>query len=204
MKNVIFDFGQVLVHFSPEYMTRQYIADEADVRLVSSVVFDRLYWDRLDDGSITDEEVMEASRARLPRRLWEVAERVYYRWIYNLPEIKGMRELILHIKAAYGTRVFLLSNIATYFADHANEIPIISLLDGCVYSAACGMVKPHADIYRHLCEKFGISPCETVFVDDRAENIAGAEAVGIRGYLFDGDADKLRQYLDGVLTPVRP
>ncbi|MBQ8173959.1 MAG: HAD family phosphatase [Clostridia bacterium] len=199
MKNVIFDFGQVLVHFSPEYMTKRYVSDEEDARLISSVVFDRLYWDRLDDGTITDEEVMAASRMRLPERLWDTADKVYYNWIYNLPEMEGMRELILHIKEKYGTRVFLLSNIATYFADHASEIPIISLLDGCVFSAACGRVKPNADIYEHLCEKFGILPGESLFVDDRAENIAGARAVGMDGYLFDGDAQKLRAYLDGLL-----
>ena len=42
IKNVVFDFGQVLVRFEPEYMTGQYIKDENDIKLMSQVLFDRL------------------------------------------------------------------------------------------------------------------------------------------------------------------
>ena len=45
-KNIIFDFGQVLVRFDPYYMTSVYISDENDIKSVCEVVFDRLYWDR--------------------------------------------------------------------------------------------------------------------------------------------------------------
>ncbi len=75
-KNVIFDFGQVMVRFEPKYMTEQYIKGE-DAELVSRVVFDRLYWDKLDSGDISDSEVIAACRERLPERLWETAETVY-------------------------------------------------------------------------------------------------------------------------------
>ena len=39
---------------------------------------------------------------------------------------------------------------------------------------------------------------ETLFIDDSVINIAGAERYGIKGYLFDGDARKLRKYLDEI------
>ena len=68
-KNIIIDFGQVIVHFDPLYMTSRYINDKADIDLVSEVVFDRLYWDRLDDGTITDDEVKTEICKRLPERL---------------------------------------------------------------------------------------------------------------------------------------
>lgn len=194
-KNIVFDFGQVLVKFDEAYMTRQYIKDENDAKLVQEVVFDRLYWDKLDAGTITDEEVMAGSRARLPERLWEDAEKVYFNWIYNIPEIPGMREILVKLKAE-GKRLYLLSNICTYFAEHADEIPILKLLDGCVYSAVAGNVKPHREIFDHLCAKFSLDPAETIFVDDREVNIRGAENAGIAGYLFDGDAAKLWAYLE--------
>ena len=40
IENVIFDFGQVLVHFEPEYMVRQYVTDDEDVKLLSEVIFE--------------------------------------------------------------------------------------------------------------------------------------------------------------------
>ena len=199
MKNIVFDCGQVLVHFEPAYMVGRYVSNPDDAKLLEEVVFDRLYWDRLDAGTITNEETMEAVKTRLPQRLWEVADTIFYNWIYNIPEIEGMQELILHIKETYGVSTYLLSNISHYFADHAKEIPILSLIDGFVFSARCGLVKPGAEIYAHLCDKFGLEPAETLFVDDRADNIEGAQKFGLHGYIFDGDVAKLRAYLDGIL-----
>lgn len=198
MKYVIFDFGQVLVHFEPSYMTKQYVADPADAAQVAHVVFDRLYWDRLDAGTVSDAEVVEAIKARLPERLGQVAAQVYDNWIYNIPEVEGMCALILHLKQDLGVKVFVLSNISTYFAVHAHEIPILSLADGCVFSAVCGMTKPNADIFEHICRKFGLEPSWAVFVDDREENACAARRLGMQAYVFEGDVAVLRQYLDRV------
>ncbi len=199
IKNVVFDFGKVLVHFEPSYMVGKYVTDAEDARLLETVVFDRLYWDRLDAGTVTDEAVVEACRTRLPERLWSVAERIYYDWIYNIPEIAGMRELICRIRDTYGVRLFLLSNISTYFADHADEIPVLDLFEKCIFSSVCGKIKPSREIFEYLCAECGILPEETLFVDDNAANIAGARDVGITGYLFDGDAEKLRLYMENIL-----
>ena len=201
IKNVVFDFGMVLVRFQPDYMVRRYINEpEEDVELLREVIFDRLYWDRLDAGSISDEEVMAGVKTRIPERLWSVAESIYYNWIYNIPEIDGMRELVSYIKERYGVRVLLLSNISEYFADHADEIDILKLLDKCIFSAVCGCVKPNREIFEYLCSSCGINAQETVFIDDSEKNIVGAENYGIRGYLFDGDVERLRAYLDSQLS----
>lgn len=199
MKHIVFDCGQVLVRFEPAYMVSLYVTDTADAELLERVVFDRAYWDRLDAGTITDEETMETVKARLPERLWDVADRIYYNWIYTIPEIPGMRELILHIKETYGVTTYLLSNISHYFADHAHEVPILELIDHPVYSSRCGFVKPHEDIYRYLCDTYGLDPSDVLFVDDRADNVEAAEKIGIHGYVFDGDTARLRTHLDEIL-----
>ncbi len=199
IRSVVFDFGQVLVHFDPAYMVSLSVSDADDRAVLESVLFDRLYWDRLDAGTISDEELLSLACERLPERLHAAARQIYYNWIYNLPPVEGMRELIGDIKNVYGVPVYLLSNISAYFAAHASEIPVLSELDGCVFSAVCGKVKPHADIFAYLCERFDLVPEETVFIDDNEKNIAGANAFGIHGYLFDGDVARLRQYLDSVL-----
>ena len=199
IKNVVFDFGQVLIRFEPSYMVGKYISDSSDARLLETIVFDRLYWDRLDAGTISDAEAVEAIKARLPERLWSVASEIYYNWIYNIPEIEGMRELIIHIKEEFNASVFLLSNISRYFAEHSSEIPILKLVDKCIFSAVCGKVKPDRDIYEYLCTECNIDPHETVFIDDREKNTKAAEETGITGYVFDGDTQKLCSYLDDIL-----
>lgn len=199
IQNIIFDFGQVMVHFDPMYMVGKYISDPTDREQVATVLFDRLYWDKLDRGTITDEEVIEASCARLPERLHKFVALIYNNWIYNLPEIEGMHELVKHLKNDCGKRVFLLSNISKGFAAHAHEIPSLADFEDCIFSAVCGKVKPHPEIFDHLCRKNRLVPSECLFVDDNAANIAGAEAFGIRGYLFDGDVQRLRAYLKNTL-----
>lgn len=199
IKNVIFDFGQVLVHFEPSYMVGVYVTDKDDKALLEEVVFDRLYWDRLDKGTISNEETISLIKERIPENLWDVAEKIYYNWVYNIPEIDGMSDLLDHLKNRHGVRLFLLSNISNYFASHANEIPILKKLDGLVMSAPIGIVKPSYEIFDHICKKYDISPSEAIFVDDRTDNIEGAKAYGINGYVFDGNAEKLKEYLDEIL-----
>ena len=203
IKNVVFDFGQVVVHFEPAYMVKKYVTDEKDAKLLAEVLFDRLYWDRLDAGTITDQEVLTACKARLPQNLWDVTETIYYNWIYNIPEIEGMPDLIKHVKHTHGKHVYLLSNISTYFSDRADEIPVLELFENCIFSAACGMVKPNVEIFEHLCKTCNILPEESIFVDDNAKNIESAKNFGLHGYLFDGDVAKLQQYFDKLFTNKR-
>ena len=200
LKNVVFDFGNVLVRYDPAYMVGKYVKDEADAALLREVVFDRLYWDKLDAGTVSDSEVLEACKKRLPERLHKISGEIYYNWIYNLPEIEGMNGLLLHLKSKYGMPLYLLSNISVYFAEHAGEIPILSHFDKCVFSAVCGKIKPNRDIFEYLCAECGLEPGQTVFVDDNPGNIAGAEAFGIKGYLFDGETKKLKKYIDKELS----
>ena len=194
INSVIFDFGQVLVHFEPEYMCGKYTDNSEDIKLLSEVVFDRIYWDRLDAGTIENDEMMADVKRRLPERLHTTAEKIYYNWIYNLPEIDGMRDVIKLCRER-GFGIYLLSNISRDFAKKKDEIPILSLIDECVFSSVCGCVKPSADIFKYITELYGLTPENTLFVDDNEKNIKGAADFGISAYHFDGDAKKLADYI---------
>lgn len=197
IKNVIFDFGQVLVRFDPEYMCSLYTDSTEDIKLLSEVVFDRIYWERLDAGTIENEELFASIEKRLPERLHETAKKVYLNWINTLPEIPGMRDVIALCREL-GFGVYLLSNISREFAARYREIPILSLVDGCVFSSTCGYVKPDARIFAHVVEKFGLDKENTLFVDDNINNINGATSFGLKAYHFDGDAEKLYSYLKSL------
>ncbi len=196
IKNVVFDFGQVLVHFNPLYITQQTVKNQDDAMEITRVLFDRKYFDALDGDTITEEEVFEDCKTRLPERLWETTKKVYYSWPYNIPEIEGMRALIQKIKDKYGKSVFLLSNISKYFVSCAHEVPILRLIDNCIFSSVCKKVKPNQEIFEHLCNEYNILPSETLFIDDLQKNIDGAKKCGINGYVFDGDVQKLERYID--------
>lgn len=198
IKNYIFDLGNVLVHFDPMHMTLPYAADPAVARQICDVVFDRLYWDPLDFGGITDEELLHNCHQRLPKELHETADLVYRRWLHHLPFINGMPQLVKDIKAR-GGRLFLLSNVSIGFAQQYPEVPafkeLFSRFDGLVFSGPLHIIKPHPEIFHHVLDTYGLNAEESIFIDDNAANIAGAKAVGIQAYHFDGDAQKLRAAL---------
>ena len=195
IKNVVFDYGQVLIEFNTAYMTAQYVSDPEDAKLVEEVIFDRLYWDPLDRDGISDEELLADSFRRLPERLWEQAKQVYDNWFYHNPEIEGMSQLMRDLKAE-GYHIFVLSNISKTFAAHAHEIPILRNAEHCILSGAHGLAKPQREIFELLCRECDILPQESIFIDDNPANIRAAEQFGIQGYLFDGDVAKLRDFFD--------
>src|SRR5690606_18358965 len=49
------------------------------------------------------------------------------------------------------------------------------------------LAKPEPEIYRLTLNRLGVLPGDTLFVDDRPENIEAAAALGIRTLPFTGD-----------------
>lgn len=195
IKNIVFDFGNVLVHYDPKKMAQSYADTPADALLLEKVVFDRLYWDDLDMGTIDERNAIPLVCQRLPERLHEAAEKLLLNWIYMLPEFDGIAALVEKLKTKYNMPLFLLSNISTYFAEHSSEIPVLKNFDKCIFSGVCGCVKPDPKIFDILCKECRIDPQESIFIDDSEKNLAGARDFGLQTYLFDGDVEKLEKAL---------
>ena len=197
-KNIIFDYGQVIISFDPYYMTKAYVPDEDLCKELCPIIFDRLYWDRLDNGSISDDEVKAEIKKRVAPEHFELCKKVYDNWYYNNPVIPGIREIIEELKNK-GARLYLLSNISIGFAENYKSIPevneILSLFDGMVFSGPIGMNKPNREIYEHLLYTYSLKAEDCVFVDDSEKNLNGARAVGINTILLTGDTNKLKNQL---------
>lgn len=198
IENYIFDFGQVIVNFDTEHLTSIYIKEPRNAKIVEKVVFDRKYFDKLDAGLITDDEVKREYCSRLPEKLQKDACKVYDNWYRNLTFIDGMPELLKQIKAN-GGKLFLLSNISLKFANNYMSVPkikeVLDIFDGLVFSAPIGITKPSKEIFEHILHKYSLNAKECVFVDDNFDNVLGAQNIGIKAYEFDGKVDKLRSFL---------
>lgn len=192
--NLIFDCGKVLFFFDPKTIIRHFFdGSEEDAALIEQAVFTFERWGKLDTGEIDEKGLAELAKPYLPERLYNIAEMITRNWFHAMPEIKGMRELIGKYKAE-GHRIYLLSNISLGFAAHYREVPeiasLFSLFDGLVFSAELRMIKPDRRIFEYVLEKYELDRKDTVFIDDAAKNIEGAEKAGIRGILFT-DAEAL-------------
>ena len=199
IQNIVFDFGQVLIQFVPYDIASAYVENETDRRLLEQVVFDRKYWDRQDAGKITNDEMIASVCADLPAHLHKVAADIVHTWIYHIPPIPGMEDLLVELKGA-GKRLYLLSNIGKTFIEKKDEFPILSHFDGCVFSADVGYIKPSKEIFEHLCKTYALNPSECVFIDDLAANVAAAKSYGIEALQFFGDPEELKSRLFPLFT----
>ena len=194
IKNYIFDFGNVLCEFYPDRLSAPYVENPHDLKEISEVVFDRLYWDRLDDGTITDEEVKKEIRSRLSGKKGEIGCKIYDNWVFNLTPVSGMESLIEDLDRK-GCKLYLISNISIGFAENYYKVPwmknLLSKFDGLVFSGILGKTKPGKEIFEYLLGKYSLKSDECIFIDDSQKNLDGAKAVGIKGCLFDGDANSL-------------
>lgn len=189
LKNVIFDFGGVVCTFSQDAILDDFCTGEAHARL-KPVLFRS--WQALDEGTADYEEYVAETLKLLEGADKQIARRFFREWHRSMRPIPGIWALVGELKAR-GYGVYLLSNASTWFAGHLDDYPILRLFDGRLISAPEKMAKPEERIYRLALERFGLNAAETLFVDDRAENTEAAERVGIAGYVFDGDAEKLRE-----------
>jgi len=61
-------------------------------------------------------------------------------------------------------------------------------------SAEFKLRKPDPAIYRSICAHYGYASSEAAFVDDKEENVAGAEDAGLTGHVYTG-VEAFRSFL---------
>ncbi len=195
IRNIVFDMGQVLIHFIPVEISRKAGVPEEALETFVEELFESPEWARLDRGSITQEEAYAVVCARLPEERWESARKILYSWWeWALWPMEGMAELMAELKER-GYRLYALSNATLSFHGYCGKIPGIELFDGKIISADWKLLKPQHEIYETLYREYGLQPEESFFIDDNPLNIEGAWETGMRGVVFRGDVDRLRREL---------
>jgi len=197
IQNVIFDMGGVLLQWDPPAFIAKLFPDAERQALVRREIFEHADWHEFDRGAITETHAIEhfGQRAGISpddmRKLLRTANE-------SLQPVPGTLQLLDDLAAA-GIHLYLLSNmpVSTFqflikryeFFRHFKEL---------VISGAILMIKPEPAIYKHLVEKTGIVPAESVFIDDLLKNIIAARECGLQAIQFRGaDACRaeLRTYL---------
>ena len=193
IRNVVFDMGNVMIHFDPAaFIDRENITDPDDRRLIMNELFLSVEWAQMDAGILTEETAEPLIMKRIPERLQPVARNLLYNWAIPRAEIDGMKELVIELKdAGYG--VYLLSNASAAQHRYWPLVPVSEYFDGKLISCDVKVVKPMWEIYQMFTDRFALDPEECMFIDDAPANVAGAIACGWKGIVFHGDAGELRK-----------
>jgi putative hydrolase of the HAD superfamily len=161
--------------FESYYWTDRLAYDRGD--LTGLAFWQKLVADAELDLSVEQVEQLNAWDARM----WTTANPEMLAWHTGLKE-RGLQTAIL---SNMGDSV--MESILESFAWVAD-------FDVLIWSYQHRMVKPDPEIYHLLLEKLGTAPEETLFLDDKLENIEAARRLGIQGLQFS-TVDQLRQDL---------
>ena len=194
MKNVVFDLGRVVFAQDPNKSSDEFKQFFSYVQQTPMPQF----WVDYDLGvSSLDDVVRELSAYRGVEE--DYARELILLAISRQETIAPTAALIADLKRT-GYRLFVLSNMSREFIDYLREQEVYANFEGDVVSCEVGVVKPMPQIYDMLLEKFSLNAAETIFIDDRRENVEAAEAKGITAFHFDrndyeGSCVRLREIL---------
>lgn len=189
---VIFDYGMVLT-YPPDPD-----AHAALMRItgLSAATLDRLYWaDRaaFDLGTLTGEDFWRriASEAGLELNDSQIEELTIWdarMWMRVNPAMLAWQ---IALKQR-GLLTAIVSNMGdTVHREMERELAWLPRFDVLVWSYQLRVAKPDPAIYWHVLGKLGTQPEETLFIDDRQENVDAAVALGMKGIVFT-TVDQLR------------
>lgn len=196
-KNLIFDFGKVLVDYDFEAFFRKYIPDTERCQAFTPVLYNEELQQMLDREErpfdVIMEEWIEKNKELEPEIRY--FNEHYPEIVTN--EVEGMYELLTQLKAE-GYKLYGLTNWCSKVYLTMAQFPIFKLLDGQIISSEEKVIKPEPEIYQRLFDKFNLKPEECIFADDRAENIKGGRRLGMDGIVFK-DAKQYERELRELL-----
>lgn len=202
-KTVIFDVGQVLIHWDVFILYRKLLPDDEAVAAFIDEV--DLFSHNLEfDRGVPMQERLALLADEFPHRkpLLEVFET---RWQETVPgAVEGSVEILSELKAS-AVPLYAITNFARENW-HPTTERFAFLNDtfvDIVVSAHEGIIKPDPAIYNLLLQRNQLSAEECVFIDDSERNVAGAAAVGIDAIHFK-DPEQLRQDLRQRGLPLKP
>jgi putative hydrolase of the HAD superfamily len=204
IRGVILDYGGVLsLEPTAEALARLHTLCELEADAFADAWLRHRAGYDLGELSAADYWAAVAGRAYDAEQLERVVAADVESWaLTNAAMIDWLRAL----KEA-GLRVGVLSNMPReHWLDFERRHDWFALCDHVTVSWERGAAKPDPAIYLHSLAGVGLRPDETVFVDDREDNVATADALGLHGVVFTGVEalrDELaRRFGDALPSPL--
>ena len=197
-RNLVFDVGHVLLSYRWKEMMVDYGMTPKEAEDFYDMMFHDPLWLEFDLENWSYEEVAAKFIEKNPSYAEEIRYFLYHRELMPVAR-PGVYERIEKLMAQ-GRRICILSNYSSVLFDaHTKLIPFMDRILGKMVSCMIHIGKPDRRIYEALYRECDILPAESLFFDDRPENIEGAAATGMDGILVTSE-EQLEQELDHLLT----
>lgn len=175
IKNIVFDFGGVLLDWSPRYLFEKLIADRKELDYFLSEIC-TLDWNLEQDRGRSLAEGTIILQEQYPNYSGFIAE-FYNQWeVMIKSDIAENVELLYALKKHYP--VYGLTNFSAETLPIAKrKFSFFEIFDGIICSGVEKVVKPDNKIYELLLSRYDLRPEECVFIDDNEENIKAAQTL---------------------------
>ena len=116
--------------------------------------------------------------------------------IYTVKE----ENLFKKIKEKYSNiKIIIVTNHVSFIRNYIGEAFGVDYLDDLIISAEIHKIKPNADFYEHLLNKYNIKPEELLFLDDNQDNVDVASSLGINAIKVE-ETDNLYKLVSNYMN----
>ena len=191
IKNIIFDWGGVLIE-NPDEDIYDYCSKFLSVDREEFKNIWQYYSSKFQTGEIEEKqiwrEICQELNGKEPniKSLWEEVVKNTFK------DQKEVFKVVEELKKD-GYKVYFLSNTELPAVDYFFDNHYDKYFDGQMFSCVEGLVKPDRKIYELEIERFNIKPEESIFIDDKEENVEGSEEIGIKGIVFKSTGQFIKE-----------
>jgi putative hydrolase of the HAD superfamily len=190
INTIVLDIGNVLAHFGwREYLLSCGYEEEIFDKVSEATVLSSV-WKEWDRGAREEAELIEICCQREPGAEKEI--RLFFEHVLSMVKEYDYSADFVRCLKENGYKVYLLSNYSRWhFENNKVDFKFIPYVDGGIISHEINYVKPEAEIYEALINKYTINPVEAVFLDDVQENLEGAKPFGFHTILVQSQEQAL-------------
>jgi len=193
IRHIVFDVGNVLLNFDPEYAYADLIPDQVERKAFLSDICSRdwiVAQDRVHAWAPGEADLI----ARYPDK-GALIRAFRQRWHSMVPNAIAESVVILEQLSANGADITALTNFNGETFDEACErFDLFQHFRGITVSGRIGLLKPEPEIFLHHIAAFDLVPEDTLLIDDVAANVEAARDVGWHAVQFV-NPDRLRREL---------
>ena len=177
IKNIIFDFGGVLVDWNPRYLFKDIFNDDEKMEyFLENICTDS--WNVQQDAGRTLVEGTKILQEQFPEES-EMIQKFYDGWEVMLKDEIPENSKLLSQFDRHKFRLFGLTNWSgETFPIALERFGFFKEFEGIVVSGDEKMIKPNKEIYLLLLERYNLKAEESIFIDDNFNNIVAANKLG--------------------------
>lgn len=193
IKNIIFDFGGVLVNWDPRYLYRKHFNNDLEMEyFLTHICSDEWHLEQDKGRSLLDgTKILQENH---PEYSYLISL-FYDQWDQMLySEIGESVDILYKLKKNY--RLFGLTNWSSETIDIAyKKFSFFKEFEGIVVSGIEKIIKPDLKLYKLLCERYELKPENCLFIDDKIANVYAAVNFGMSAIHFKTIEDFKKELL---------